>query len=239
MLTTSSGEWKWASNSCFSEKKYLVSSSTGLILASDGKTLTKELEGNAWIYDEVEKTLKSESGNYLSDQRPRKKAQIVRPLQRNSADQPLLWFQWNVTIITDCVEVTVPYGDYFQLWNLGRRKRVLAETDEGTVTMLETSNGQWKWASNSCFSEKKYLISSSSGLILASDGKTLTKELEGNAWIYDEVEKTLKSESGNYLSDQRPKDKAQIVRPLQRNSADQPFLWFQWNVTIITDCVEV
>ena len=61
--------------------------------------------------------------------------------------------RWNVTIITDCVPVAVPYGDTFQLWNLGRRKRVLAETGEGSVTMFDASNEQWQWASNSCFSE--------------------------------------------------------------------------------------
>ena len=45
------------------------SSQPQILQTADGQTLTNELEGNAWTYDKVEKTLKNENGLYLSDRK--------------------------------------------------------------------------------------------------------------------------------------------------------------------------
>jgi len=224
---SSDATWKWASDSCYPEKRYLVSSSSGLYLAADGMTLTEELKGNTWIYDEVEKTLLGEHGGYLSNSK--KKGQSIKSMQRTADDKPWAWFQWDVKGNTDCVPTAVPYGDEFLMINVMKKigTRILAETSPNTASMVKTTSAKWKWASNSCYPEQKYLVSSSSGLVLAADGKTLTKELEGNSWIYDEVEKTLQNENGDYLSDR--KRKGQTVRGMRRNAEDNPWMWFQWN----------
>ena len=67
--------------------------------------------------------------------------------------------------------------------------------------------------------------------ILAADGKTLTYELEGNAWTYDEVEKTLQNENGKFLTN--TKKKVQKVRGLRRTKSGEPWLWYQWNLETI------
>jgi len=68
----------------------------------------------------------------------------------------------------------------------------------------------------------------SSRLILAADGKTVTNTLEGNGWTYDEVVKTLRSESGGFLRDQ--KKKGQVVKSLRYTKEGKPWSWFQWNL---------
>ena len=118
-----------------------------------------------------------------------------------------------------------------RIWNSKTGKELL-ETEDNTVSMVEYtgSRGQWKWATNSCNPELKYLVSRSSGLILASDGKTLTEELEGNAWIFDNRQRTLKNENGKYLTD-RKKNKGQTVRDLKMTSYGMPWLFFRWRLT--------
>merc|ERR1712088_39132 len=87
--------------------------------------------------------------------------------------------QWNVTTITDCVSTAVPYGNEFQVINVAPKAKatILAEASSQTVTVQKSSDAQWKWASDSCNPEKQYLVSSSSGLVLAADGQTLSEEL--------------------------------------------------------------
>merc|ERR1711972_29013 len=120
---------------------------------------------------------------------------------------------------------------WFRIWN-SKSGKELREDDDNTVSMLEitNTNGKWKWATNSCNPELKYLVSRASGFLLAADGKTLTAELEGNAWTYDSTlgRRTLQSESGGYLSDRRKK--GQTVRALGMTSYGMPWLWFRWRL---------
>ena len=106
----------------------------------------------------------------------------------------------------------------------------LQENGYKNVDMLPGfgGRGRWKWASNPCSPGQLYLMSRSSGMILAADGLTLTDELEGNAWTYDKVEKTLKNEAGLYLSD--TKKKGQTVRKLKYTSYGAPWLLLQWRL---------
>merc|ERR1712037_372605 len=118
-------------------------------------------------------------------------------------------------------------------WRIINRGEELIENGDKTVSMSSTdgrSNGSWKWAKNSCNPEQKYLVSRDSGLLLAADGRTLTEELEGNAWSYNKTwtDKTLRSESGGYLSTR--KRKGQTVRGLRRNSSGMAWFCFQWKI---------
>merc|ERR1712025_475800 len=132
--------------------------------------------------------------------------------------------QWTIT--TDCVPAAVPYGNTFQVINVMKRK-MLTENGQNGVSMTQSSGTTWQWAYNSCDKEQKYLISSSSGKILAADGKTLSDQLEGNSWSYDEVEKTLENESCRYLQDR--KKKGQTVAGIRRKDG-KPWKWFQWTL---------
>merc|ERR1711953_1033968 len=72
---------------------------------------------------------------------------------------------------------------WFRIWNSRSYKELVPNADN-TVSMGEyTGKGHWTWAANSCNPDLKYLVSHDSGLLLAADGKTLTEELEGNAWL--------------------------------------------------------
>merc|ERR1719347_605368 len=133
--------------------------------------------------------------------------------------------QWTIT--TDCVPAAVPYGNTFQVINVMKRK-MLTENGQSRVSMTQSSGTTWQWAYNSCDSEQKYLISSSSGKILAADGKTLTDQLEGNSWSYDEVEKTLENKKCRYLSDR--KKKGHTVTGIRRGKDGKPWKWFQWTL---------
>merc|ERR1711874_373562 len=142
--------------------------------------------------------------------------------------------QWKVTTykhqggaIAPCVGEAVVSGSSFQMINL-KRKKVLHVNADGSVTMSKKSDQKWKWATNSCNPELLYLSSVPSGLILASDGKTVTDTLEENAWTYDEVEMTMESEIGGFLSDTKKHGIA--VRGLRNTKEGKPWKWFQWNL---------
>ena len=85
-------------------------------------------------------------------------------------------------------------------------------------------------ATSSCNPDLKYLVSRDSGLLLAADGKTLTEELEGNAWIFDSRQRTLGNEDGKYLMD-RKRNKGQTVKKIRMTSYGMPWLWFRWRLT--------
>jgi len=142
--------------------------------------------------------------------------------------------QWKVTTykhqggaIAPCVGEAVVSGSSFQMINV-MKKKVLHVNADGSVTMSKNSDQKWKWATNSCNPELLYLSSVPSGLILASDGKTVTDTLEENAWTYDEVEMTMESEIGGFLSD--TKKHGIKVRGLRNNKEGKPWKWFRWNL---------
>jgi len=119
----------------------------------------------------------------------------------------------------------------FFIENVRTEEVLTVDAESGAVALKAKADGSgsqmWRWA-RSCDQDGSFLENPETGRFLAADVRTTVDVKDGNAWVYDEEAKTLKSDSGYAKNTKRKGIKMDgRVRYTKKGS---PWKWFQWNI---------